>query len=381
MHIKLNIDKKDTQIFKGIAILMITMHNLIHKLPNMPIENEFKFHSYGSDIFFSTLFFKSPVSFIFSFLGYYGVQVFIFLSAYAFYLKKDEIMDMSYFSFIKKRYIRILYPFILSMIVVSFLEVLYNILFFSYPSVIIFHSFLGVYVGGFLQLTSLYPFLPAGLPGGPGPWWFISFILQAYFIFPVLFKIKFNNTYHFVISFVLSYVFVFIINLYLPEVKVYYTVIGHLPEILLGVYFAGHLQTKSIKVNKMIFIMFGSLFLLFISNIDENMWFFSFVWATVFFVSLFLLSGTLMTEGVKDIFFFIGGISIYIFLLNGVTRNYFIYFINNYSDNILTYWFIILLYLFVTGYMSYLLMKFERQMLENKIIIKNIFSGINRIGR
>ena len=110
---------------------MITLHNLIHKLPNMPIENEFKFHNYGSDIFFSPLFFENPVSFVFSFFGYYGVQIFIFLSAYAFYLKKDEIPDMPYFSFIKKRYLRPLYPLLLSMILVSFLEAVYNTVFFN----------------------------------------------------------------------------------------------------------------------------------------------------------------------------------------------------------------------------------------------------------
>jgi peptidoglycan/LPS O-acetylase OafA/YrhL len=379
MHIKLNIDKRDTQIFKGMAIIMITLHNLIHKLPNMPIENEFKFHNYGSDIFFSPLFFENPVSFVFSFFGYYGVQIFIFLSAYAFYLKKDEILDTPYLSFIKKRYLRLLYPLLLSMILVSFLEAVYNTVFFNYSYETILHGFLGIYVGGFLHLTSLYPFIPSGLPGGPGPWWFISFILQAYFIFPVLFKVKFNNTYHFVISFVLSYVFIFITNLYFPEVNIYYTVIGHLPELLLGMYFAGHLKTKSININKMIFIILGSIALIFISNMNENMWYFSFVWATVFFVSLFLVSGTLMTERVKNIFFFIGGISVYVFLLNGVTRDYFIYFINNYSDSTITYWSIIVLYLLVTVFMSYLLLKFERLIVENKNSI--FFSYRNKFDR
>jgi len=375
MDIKLNIEKKDTQILKGIGILMIMLHNLMHKLPNMPLENEFKYHSSGGELFFSSLFFKSPVSFSCSFLGHYGVQIFIFLSAYAFYLKKDEIMNMSYFSFIKKRYIRIFYPLIFSMIAVSFLELLYKFIFFNYPFETLLHTFIGVYVGGLLQLTSLHPFLPEGLPGGLGPWWFISFILQAYFIFPVLFRIKFNKVYQFVISFVLSYMLIYLINSYFPEIRINYTVIGHLPEILSGIYFAKHLRNKSINVYRLLFVMFCGFLLLLLSNINKSMWPFSFLVATVFMLSLYFLSRSLISVRIEKVFFFIGNISIYVFLLNGITRNYFIYFIENYSKNVITYWMYIILHLLITVSLSYLLMKLERYILENiKIKRTHIYS-------
>jgi peptidoglycan/LPS O-acetylase OafA/YrhL len=371
MHIKLNIDKRDTQIFKGMAIIMITLHNLIHKLPNMPIENEFKFHNYGSDIFFSPLFFENPVSFVFSFFGYYGVQIFIFLSAYAFYLKKDEILDIPYLSFIKKRYLRLSYPLLLSMVLVSFLDTIYKIIFFNYPYETLLHNFLGYYVGGLLHLTSLHPFLPHGLPGGLGPWWFISFILQAYFIYPVLFKINFKKRFYFIISFITSYILIFSLNLWLPEINFNYTVIGHLPEILLGIYFAEYLNNKSVKLYIVAGVMFTGLLLLLYSNIYKSLWPFSFSFATVSLISLFFIYRSFMTNLQRTIFIFIGNISIYIFLINGATRSPFIYFINSYSDNAMMYWLNIVSYLLITIFLAYLLTKMETYIREH-ISISNI---------
>jgi hypothetical protein len=368
MHIKLNINKEDTQIFKGIAIIIISLHNIIHKLPDMPIENEFSFHESNIKDFFTPLFFKSPISFIFSFLGHYGVQVFVFLSAYAFYLKRNEILNMKYFSFIKKRYIRILYPFILSLIIVSILEFIYITFFLGYPFEKILHNIIVIYAGGIAHFTVIQPFLWGILPGGVGPWWFVSFILQVYFIFPFLFKIEFNNAYQFVISLGFSYLLIFVINIYFPNIHIYYTIIGHMPEILLAIYFVKYLRGKQVSLNKMIYIIWGSLIMLFICNANKNIWPFSFAFATVFIISLLLIFRSIMTESLKNIFIFIGKVSIYVFLLNGVTREYFIYFINSYSDSIITYWLIIILYLLLTIYLSYLLQNLEKYVRE---IIKN----------
>src|SRR5690554_982261 len=77
--------KKDTTYFKGIAILMIVIHNYLHILPGFGIENEFLFKEYNIQSFLKNVTIGSFYNFIaavFSFLGHYGVQIFFFFSAY-----------------------------------------------------------------------------------------------------------------------------------------------------------------------------------------------------------------------------------------------------------------------------------------------------------
>ena len=104
-----SINKSDTLIYKGMAILMIATHNFMATFLE-PRNNEFSFkREYFDD--FVHLVFSDPgniIRWIFSYLGHFGVQVFIFLSAYGL-TKKYLYTPINYKHFLAQR-ISKLYP-------------------------------------------------------------------------------------------------------------------------------------------------------------------------------------------------------------------------------------------------------------------------------
>lgn len=374
-YIHFGLSKNDSLILKGLAIILISLHNLIHRLPNLPIENEFSYQTSGSEVFFSILFFRNPIEYFISFLGHYGVQIFIFLSAYAFYLRKEEILKSKKWIFFLTRFKRILIPFSIAMVIVSILNVLLRVFVFNAisPSTII-NSFLGTYFGGMLHLTMLHPFLPYGTPGGLGPWWFISFILQFYLLLPLLLKININlkNT---IILTLIAILGCFIISTTFPEFKLYYTVFGHFPEILLGFYSAKFLRDYKLSVILCVFFFVISFCFLLGCNFYSYLWYFAAIPAVVCFFILFkfvnFIPFKLYTNGIR----FIGKISIYIFVLNGITREFFIYYIKLYPENKFVYFVSLVLYLALTIILSNILFKFQSKLPQ---YIKTLVNTFNR---
>ncbi len=112
-----DLDLKQTTIFKGIAIFMIAMHNYFHWIAPKTGENEFNFNftrleSYIDILTNQTLF---GLQATFSYFGHYGVQIFLFLSAYGL-TKKYGGTSPQYFSFIWKRIAKIYPAFLLAIV-------------------------------------------------------------------------------------------------------------------------------------------------------------------------------------------------------------------------------------------------------------------------
>lgn len=369
--INLEISKTLSLYMKGVAIIIISLHNIIHKLPNVPLENEFLFSQNGFNLFFSNSFFKHPFYYIFSFLGHYGVQVFIFLSAYTFYIKKESIINFSNKEFYKKRFYRIFAPVIIAIIIVSILNVVLRLYIQdSVSTKTIINSFLGTYIGGALHLLTVHPFLPKNTPGGIGPWWFISFILQFYLLLPFLLKIKYTQA-KCLILIITGIVFNFIFTTYKPfNINVFYTVFGHFPEIIFAFYYAQNLRHKNIRPIILFTICLISAILTLYCNSNAYSWYLATLPATICFLSLLLLFKRISGKKTADIFIFIGKISIYIFLLNGMTRLFFIPAINKASE--FTSAVLILIYLISTILISYVLYTLE-SFISTKTNLKKLF--------
>lgn len=74
------VSRTESNALKGIAIICIVLHNVLHIL--LPVtENEFDFSSEKVSLFLSD-FSSKPISDLFSFYGWVGVSVFIFVSGY-----------------------------------------------------------------------------------------------------------------------------------------------------------------------------------------------------------------------------------------------------------------------------------------------------------
>jgi peptidoglycan/LPS O-acetylase OafA/YrhL len=173
------LDKKDTAILKGLAIILIVFHNFFHVLGPVH-ENEFSFDSSRFTVFLQTVVHPSmTIQALFSFFGHYGVQVFIFLSAYGL-AKTHWDSEESWSSFMLSR-VKKFYPmFLLAVAIWAILATMQ-----MGPGPLIKEQGLEVV----LMLAGVSTLVPGmGLPP-VGPWWFIPFILQFYAMWPLLRKL------------------------------------------------------------------------------------------------------------------------------------------------------------------------------------------------
>jgi len=322
-----------TQVYKAIAILMIVIHNFMHWLPG-PKEMEF---SYSPNFFFyfisSTI--NEPekaIQFTFSFIGHFGVQVFIFLSAYGLtkkYLKKQP----SYTAFILSRARLIYPPFIIAILFWAFLKADY-----SFGILAPFKTIYWNLESIILKLTLLSNFIESERLSVVGPWWFISFIFQIYFIFPVLFYCnKRFGSQSLIIITVLSYALLILSNGVIGNVGLLFTVIGHLPEICIGIYLATR-DYKDISISNYIVIASFGAFIL--GNINSSVWFLTHASFLILLLSLLQLGHNYLIKGkANKALRAIGAISMQLFLVNGFLRQPFVDLAKVHDD-----WIISLLY-------------------------------------
>lgn len=293
---------EDTLFAKGIAILLIMMHNFLHWMPPKIGENEQDFElsrvlSYISQtISHPELFIQGTIGF----LGHYGVQIFLFLSAYGLVIKYSTSADIPYFKFLKERLFK-LYPAFLVAIGLWFL---YKGMFVGY-STLFFEAWLSI----IYKITMISNFIPGELYALNGPWWFISLIFQFYLVFPFLFKAyeKYKEVGLVVISVVALLLSAFLQNF--VEFKMSGTILPHIAELSLGIYFA---KKGNIVISP--FVLFGVLVVFIASNFVEYIWYLSYV-----SVALLLMYIILKIKTNKFIIY-IGQISMYIFLINGFLR-------------------------------------------------------------
>ena len=168
--------RHQTNLLKGIGMLMIMIHNFYHLLSPSPGENEFDFSiaNFENYISLSKL---NPLDFIrygFSYFGHYGVQIFIFISSYGLYLSY-KAKEIQLLPFLKKRLIKLYPTLVIAVILLLITSTAYS----GLPDAEKLQSIL-------LKLTLLFTFIPGEALTVSGPWWFFSLIFQLYLVFPLL---------------------------------------------------------------------------------------------------------------------------------------------------------------------------------------------------
>lgn len=358
------IPKEKSTLYKGIAILMIAIHNFMHLLPG-PRELEFSFKQDEFFIFLNSSL-QSPemiVQFLFSFFGHFGVQLFIFLSAYGLtkkYLQKRP----DYWPFIGKRFLAIYPSFFIAILLWAIVMEPFESgplgpLMFLYENA---NSLL-------LKISLLSNFYADERLNLVGPWWFISFIFQFYFVFPVLFSLDKKWGTKALVSLSLATITLTILSHgELAGINLYYTVIGHIPELCLGLYFAKQ-GNRAITVPNGILLLALGVFIM--GNLFEPLWY-----LTHLSFLLLLLAGlnTLFAQRSSSsrlirIFVFFGSISMPLFLVNGFLRQPFV----NYAYSV-DQWFMTLCFCFISLTISTLfalfLAKVERVLRRTLPILK-----------
>jgi len=307
------LSKQDSGLLKGIAILMIMIHNFMHLFPT-PKENEFDFSSLRFEQVING-FINNPengLQLLFSFFGHFGVQVFIFLSAYGLAKKhKDKVGPFGLF--MKDRFFKTYPAFLLAIVlwalIVGWRD--YGIL--GPIKVVYWHWDALLY-----KLTLVSNFIPGQSFMPVGPWWFLPFIFQFYLIFPLLLKLhsRFGGTGLFVLS-SFSMIAVIAFQGDLGGINLYKLVFGHIPEFCLGIYLA-----KKGNFSFPIPIILIALIVFFLGSMNQYWWYFNHVSFLVLFVAAFHCLKPLLYANLRVLrfFLFFGKYSMSLFLVNGFLR-------------------------------------------------------------
>jgi peptidoglycan/LPS O-acetylase OafA/YrhL len=306
--------KVDTNIYKGIAILLIVLHNFMQLFPT-PKEMEFEFKSGLFEIFLASLlqpqnFFQTTLSYF----GHFGVQIFIFLSAYG--LTKSFLYQKpKYGPYIWKRFATIYPAFLLAIVMFSTVRGRANYGFLGPLNY--FYENLDSFL---LKISLLSNFVPGQIFNLVAPWWFISFIFQFYLVFPLLFKAYTRSGNLLLILVSLASVGVcFATGGKIADVNLYGTIIGHLPELCLGLYLA---KSDEQDLRLSVFIIPFAIIIYVLGNVYEPFWYlthFSFLVLLLAFLQ-YVVPALCKSQFFQTIFIFLGTISMALFLVNGFVR-------------------------------------------------------------
>lgn len=296
-----------TLFFKGIAILCILLHNFFHLLAPVTYQNEMFFAQKSVFRFIQDFSFSESINALFSFFGFYGVYVFIFLSGYGLSKAFTTAPALSGFRFTVKHALKVYKLFLISV----GLYVLY-----VYPDVnfkALLHS---------LSLTNNFFADRVFLVNGP--WWFFSLIIQLYVVFTLLYYfLKRGKAHIFYIFYVYLILACFLIYNGGEVIEFYANFPGHLPEFSLGIYIALYEKELSFLYNRRINALIAATAFVMIIGAQ----FFKFLFVLSFTASaIFAFSFFLALDWRENKFLqYTGKISPYLFGFNGfLFRHYFV---------------------------------------------------------
>ncbi len=304
-YMRIDLNKRDTLVLRGIAISAIVLHNFYHFLSPVR-QNEFAFHPWRFWMFLKSL--HDPILAIegfFSFFGHYGVEVFVFLSAYG--LAKSHWDDSgSWGRFLWGR-IRKLYP-VFGLVVLSWLIL----------AVVQEGPMQALRAEGaklFWMLAGVSDLLPGyGLPP-VGPWWFIPFMVQFYALWPLLRRLtnRFGQPGLLALAAV-SPILIYTVNPWLTHrsMSLLATPLGHLPEFCLGIIAARF----PLRLNAPLVLAAAADLIL--GSIFGVLWPLTFVSALILILSIYLSMRPILSR--SRLLQRIGQYSLLIFLLNGIVR-------------------------------------------------------------
>jgi len=252
----------------------------------------------------------------FSVFGHFGVQLFIFFSAYAMAIKARQ--NPRYLKFVFNRLRKLYPPFLLAILAYILYEAVFIQLLWGKGLAGIVGYVQLIWQSLALKLTLLWNFVPGEGFSLVGPWWFLSLIVQFYLAFPLIIRLR--NRYG---SATLLGLSVTALSISLGSggsiggVSVYFTLIGHLPLFCLGIYLAEKDRFVIPSV-----VILGSLALFIAGNFNEHLFHFTHL---SMFVLLLCGASWLKHRFAPDSFtirlvLVFGVLSMPMFLLNGFMR-------------------------------------------------------------
>lgn len=304
--------KRDVNVLKAFGILLIVLHNFLH-LTNDVGENEMYFQSLTVYKFMDSIASQPSAawSYILSFLGHYGVQIFIFCTGYG--------LAKSFSNKSLKEYPK----YFLKKIALLYLLILIGLVWYSALSPEIKSldqfRFLTVF---FFKMTSTFSY--GLLFAFIGPWWYMCLAVQLYFTFPLLKYLidRYRDKYQeksvlflLLLSYILIYGLFKVASVY--NFPMFANVLGHLPEFIFGIGVATYTQ---FRINGKLLI--GAIIVFVLSCFFKLFFPLSFMSMLIILLTIFhyLKNGLKKYATLENIFVYIGQISMFIFILNAIPR-------------------------------------------------------------
>jgi len=302
--------RHQTNLLKGIGMLMIMIHNFYHLLDPSPGQNEFDF-SIANFENYTSLSRLNPLDFTrygFSYFGHYGVQIFIFISSYGLYLSY-KTKEIHLFPFLKQRLMKLYPTLLIAVVLLFFLSTLYS----GLPDAEKLKSII-------LKPTLLFNFIPGEALTVNGPWWFFSLIFQLYLAFPFLLKLtkRYGKNSMLIIAAIFLLVTIPLNPVFVrSDLSLYYTFIGQMPVFCLGIYFA---ERGNFKISAGLILL--SVLVFAVGNVNELVWNFGFLAFTIILLAAFFsLKPYLKSFRMSNSFVaYTGKISLSLFAIHGMMR-------------------------------------------------------------
>lgn len=164
--------KENSLILRGIAIIAIMLHNFLHN-PNLGFsaENEMSFSEDRTSHFFNLITLGQCNGYeIFSFLGWTGVAVFVFLTGYGTFRNTPPNSCADSFKYIKRQYVKLLMLLLPAVIIFALGDLVQN------------HFFLNIFKRtAYLTMMANFAYPWVNCP--PGVYWYFGLTFQFYVLY------------------------------------------------------------------------------------------------------------------------------------------------------------------------------------------------------
>ncbi len=317
-HIPLDVSRERSLIMRGFAIMFIALHNYCHLMTFVVRENESTFSDRQVENFFTqaTTWSKEWIYNYFSFLGWYGVPVFMFLTAYGLVRKYecDTSRPLSRGTFIYDNWLKLLallLPGVLYYVAsYLFLCVLHN----STPDG--FYIFEEFFLLTFLN-DALYPWIDTI----PGVYWYFGLTLEFYLLYA--FAIYRRNPYWLVWMTIASVALQLAVlpaewnnNSQMYLIWVRQNVTGWMLPFAFGILFA---RSKDISRPLLMLVIVAAVALFFPTMSHPMLWQLSLLCAVVTALAVAWVSYKIPYW--RDVWMWIGRLSPFIFVAHPIVRS------------------------------------------------------------
>lgn len=316
-HLSGFLTRQQCTLMRGVAIICIILHNYIHNLDLSLEENEFRFYALKSRLFTDMLAQFGPRDWmqIISYLGHYGVPVFIFLSGFGLVKKYESprAPQPSAARFIRFNYLKLLQLMLPVAIITLCLHPLLT------PDQRITPA---IVAGQLTMLGNLVPNLSPLI----GPYWFFGAIFELYIVYWLLLRKRGNAVL--IVFMVICLVPAFFITSHKYGMQYYH--INFPAQMLpfgLGILMARTRVSRFFAELSLLksAVCFLLTFLIFV-ELELWRWTWPIAPVALLLSSLFGLKLLWAAKGVREALVWVGGISAYIFAIHSVVRDVFYLF-------------------------------------------------------